>query len=124
MFGPGVHLRNGNHTFETPGRTIQGQDDPIDDHPAVVIGDDVWIGQEATVLPKASLGEGSVIGSRTVVNRAVPPYVIVVGDPCRIVRLRFSDEELRHHLDLRGRNPGDIERLVNVRQAMMDDWEK
>ncbi len=124
MFGPGVHVRNGNHPFEIPGQTIQGANDPASDRSAVVIEDDVWVGEDATILPKASLGEGAVVGSRTVVNRAIPPYVVVVGDPCRIVRPRFSDPDLRRHLALRGREAKEIERVVQRRQAMIKDWEE
>jgi maltose O-acetyltransferase len=112
MFGPNVHVRNGNHSFEVIGVTIQDASDPSDDRDPVVIEDDVWIGQDTTILPRGRVGEGSVIGTRSIVNRPVPPYVIAAGAPCRIIRKRFSDEELRRHLVLRGRTPAEIGAMV------------
>lgn len=57
------------------------------------IEDDVWFGHSAIVLPQVeSVGRGSVIGAGAVVTRNVPRYSIVVGNPARIVRFRFSQE--------------------------------
>lgn len=57
-----------------------------------VIGNDVWIGQQATILPGVHVGDGAIIGARSVVSRNVPPYTIVAGNPARIVRQRFDDD--------------------------------
>ena len=55
------------------------------------IGNDVWIGANSTILPRVKfIGTGSVIGAGTVVTNDVPPYAIVVGNPGRIIRYRFS----------------------------------
>ena len=54
-------------------------------HP-VTIGDNVWIGAGALVLPGVTIGEGSVIGAGSVVTRDVPPYSLAVGNPCRVIR--------------------------------------
>lgn len=56
----------------------------------VIIGHDVWIGAEAIILSGVSVGNGSVIGARSVVTKSVPPYSIVVGNPARVVRQRFN----------------------------------
>ncbi len=57
------------------------------------IGNDVWIGHNAIILPSVtSIGDGAVIGAGAVVHRDVPPYAVVTGHPCRIVRYRFSEE--------------------------------
>lgn len=55
-----------------------------------IIGNDVWIGREATILPGIVIGDGAIIGARAVVTHPVPPYAIVAGNPARIVRLRFD----------------------------------
>lgn len=60
--------------------------------PDTVIGNDVWIGQGAAILPGARIGDGVIIGARAVVAGAVPPYCIVAGNPARIVRRRFPEE--------------------------------
>jgi acetyltransferase-like isoleucine patch superfamily enzyme len=52
---------------------------------SIVIGDNVWIGAQATVLAGARIGEGAIIGAGSVVDFEVPPYAIVVGNPARVV---------------------------------------
>lgn len=52
----------------------------------VTIGDDVWIGAGAIVLPGVTIGSGAVIGAGSVVTRDVPPGAVAVGNPCRVVK--------------------------------------
>lgn len=56
-----------------------------------VIGNDVWIGAEAMIMPGITVGHGAVIGARAVVTRDVEPYAIVAGNPAKLVRRRFDD---------------------------------
>ncbi|WP_230533835.1 type B chloramphenicol O-acetyltransferase [Microvirga roseola] len=65
-----------------------------------IVGNDVWIGSEAMIMPGIKIGHGAVIGSRSVVTRDVEPYAIVVGNPARPVRRRFSDEEIAMLLEM------------------------
>jgi acetyltransferase-like isoleucine patch superfamily enzyme len=57
-----------------------------------VVGSDVWIGRDALILGGVSIGNGAVVGARSVVARNVEPYSIVVGNPARHVRYRFSSD--------------------------------
>lgn len=57
-----------------------------------VVGNDVWIGQNSTILPGVHIGDGAIIGLNSVVTRDVPPYTIVAGNPAKTVRKRFDDE--------------------------------
>jgi virginiamycin A acetyltransferase len=57
-----------------------------------VVGNDVWIGQNSTILPGVHIGDGAIIGLNSVVTRDVPPYTIVAGNPTKTVRKRFDDE--------------------------------
>lgn len=57
-----------------------------------VIGNDVWIGCNSTVLRGVTIGDGAVIGANSLVNKDVPPYAIVAGSPARIIKYRFSAE--------------------------------
>lgn len=65
-----------------------------------VIGNDVWIGFEAMIMPGVSIGHGAVIGSRAVVTRDVENYAIVAGNPTRELRKRFSAEQIQMLLEM------------------------
>jgi len=60
----------------------------------VLIGNDVWIGQFATILSGVTIGNGAVIGVSAVVTKNVPAYAIVAGNPAKIIRMRFSENEI------------------------------
>lgn len=55
-----------------------------------IIGNDVWIGMESTILPGVAIGDGAVVAAKAVVAKDVPPYAIVAGNPARGVKFRFS----------------------------------
>ena len=57
-----------------------------------VIGNDVWIGQNAVILPGVHIGDGTIIGAKSVVGKDVEPYTLVVGNPAKVLRKRFDDE--------------------------------
>ena len=65
-----------------------------------VVGNDVWIGTEAMIMPGVRIGHGAVIGSRAVVTRDVEPYTMVAGNPARPIRKRFADEEIAMLLEM------------------------
>ncbi|WP_081973256.1 CatB-related O-acetyltransferase [Paracoccus sanguinis] len=56
-----------------------------------VIGNDVWIGYGAYVRNGVTIGDGAVVGARSVVTKDVPPYAVVVGHPARIIEYRFDE---------------------------------
>lgn len=60
----------------------------------VVIGNDIWIGDDAIILSGVTVGDGAVIAARSVVTKDVPPYAIVGGNPARIICHRFPEEEI------------------------------
>lgn len=66
-----------------------------------VIGNDVWIGREAVIMPGVSIGDGAIIGTRAQVSRDVPPYAVVVGNPGRVVKTRFPPEVVAALLEIR-----------------------
>lgn len=57
-----------------------------------IIGCDVWVGLNSTILGGARIGHGACIGAGSVVKKEIPPYAIAVGSPARVIRQRFSDE--------------------------------
>lgn len=56
---------------------------------AVIINDNVWIGDKATILPGVTIGEGAVVAANSVVSKDVPPYCIVAGNPAIIIKRVF-----------------------------------
>jgi virginiamycin A acetyltransferase len=66
-----------------------------------IIGNDVWIGYRAAILPGITIGDGSIIGSYSVVTRDVPPYSIVGGNPAKVIRPRFDQSTIDTLLTLR-----------------------
>ncbi len=66
-----------------------------------VIGNDVWIGYGATIMPGIKIGDGAIIGAQAVVTRDVPPYTIVGGNPAKEIRKRFEDSMIEDLLNIR-----------------------
>jgi acetyltransferase-like isoleucine patch superfamily enzyme len=71
------------------------------------VGHDVWIGANVVVMPGAKIGNGSVIGASSVITKSIPAYSIVVGNPGRVVRNRFSDEIVNKLLEMEWWNADD-----------------
>jgi hypothetical protein len=70
------------------------EEDSIPYNP-LTIGNDVWIGTNALVLPHVKrIGDGAVVAAGAVVAKDVPPYAVVVGNPARVVRFRFGKETI------------------------------
>ncbi|MBP3886662.1 MAG: CatB-related O-acetyltransferase [Cellulosilyticum sp.] len=66
----------------------------------IVIGNDVWIGYEAVIMPGVTIGDGAIIGTRAVVTKDVPPYSIVGGVPAKIIKKRYDEETIQKLLEL------------------------
>ncbi|RSB44166.1 MULTISPECIES: type B chloramphenicol O-acetyltransferase [Brevundimonas] len=66
-----------------------------------VIGNDVWIGSEAIIMPGVKIGDGAVIGTRALVTRDVEPYAIIGGNPARVIRKRFDDDSVAMLLEMK-----------------------
>ena len=90
------HKMNAVTTF--PFYTLEGWEMNIPDPSEMpfkgntVIGNDVWIGQNAVILAGVHVGEGAIIGANSVVGSDVAPYTIVIGNPAKVLRKRFDDE--------------------------------
>jgi acetyltransferase-like isoleucine patch superfamily enzyme len=65
-----------------------------DSIPLTTIGHDVWIGANAIIPGGINIGSGSIIAAGAVVVKDVPPYAVVGGNPARVIRYRFSDEQM------------------------------
>jgi len=65
-----------------------------------IVGNDVWIGYRATVMPGVTIGHGAIVASRAVVTRDVPPYTVVGGNPAKVIRLRFDENTIESLLKI------------------------
>ena len=102
MFGPGVTVIGGGHNTGVVGefmktvRVKTGSEDL-----GVVIEDDVWVGARAIILRGVTVGRGAIVGAGSLVNKSVPPYAVVGGNPARVLRFRWDVETiLRHESEL------------------------
>ena len=59
-----------------------------------IIGNDVWIGYQATIMPGVKIGDGAIIASKSVVIKDVAPYSVVGGNPAKEITKRYSEEEI------------------------------
>lgn len=65
-----------------------------------VIGNDVWIGQNVTIMPGVIIGDGAIIAANSTVVKSVEPYSIYGGNPAKFIKKRFSDEKIEFLLKL------------------------
>ena len=66
-----------------------------------IVGNDVWIGQNVTIMPGINIGDGAIIAANAVVTKDVPAYHIVGGNPAKIIRKRFDDDLIKHLLSIK-----------------------
>ena len=67
----------------------------------IIVGNDVWIGYNATIMAGVKIGDGAIIAANSTVVKDVPPYTIVGGNPASVIRKRFSDETIERLLELK-----------------------
>ncbi len=95
LLGPGVFLTTTIYGMQA-GSRIAGQ--PLG-HARIEIGDDVWLGARAMVMPSVRIGRGAVIGAGSVVTRDVPENAVAVGVPARVVGSRTGRVPVDRHVD-------------------------
>ncbi len=77
--------------------TFGYKDLPVKD---TIVGHDVWIGQNAAIMPGVHIGHGAIVAAASVVTRDVPPYAVVGGNPASIIRMRYSSDIVEALLSL------------------------
>lgn len=87
IFGKAWHHAMDGKSYPTKGDTV--------------IGNDVWIGYNATIMPGITIGDGAIIASNSTVTKAVEPYTIVGGNPAKVVRKRFTEQQIESLLSLK-----------------------
>lgn len=88
-----------------------------------VVGNDVWIGYGATIMPGVTVGDGAIIASKSVVTKDVEPFAVVGGNPAKPIRYRFDEETRRELLEIAWWD-WDAEKVTrNVRAICSSDLE-
>ena len=104
MFGPHPTIITGDHRTDIVGKYIMD----IEDHDKfenginrydspVIIEDDVWCGANVTILKGVRIGKGCIVAAGAVVTKSFPPYSIIGGVPAKLIKKRFSDDEITEH---------------------------
>lgn len=96
----GLTVINHNHSTKPPVGTFfrdvctRSEFDTFDD---IIIENDVWIGTNVTLLPGAHIGRGAIIAAGTIVTKEVPPYTITAGIPNKVIKFKYSIDEIIEH---------------------------
>lgn len=91
MLGPGVMILGGNHDYAYSKAHMRFNQQVDASARDIVISNGSWIGARAVILSGANVGEGSVIGACSVVNKEVPPYCVAAGNNLKIIKPRFEN---------------------------------
>ncbi|WP_195374617.1 acyltransferase [Parabacteroides leei] len=98
VFGPSPTIVTGNHRIDVVGKFIVDSHEKLPENDKEVnIEDDVWVGANVTILMGVTISRGSVIAAGAVVNKSCPPYSIIGGIPAKVIKPRFSIDEIIEH---------------------------
>lgn len=104
IFGPHPTIITGDHRTDVVGKYIMDITDQDKyengknryDSP-VIIEDDVWCGANVTILKGVRIGKGCVVAAGAVVTKSFPPYSVIGGVPAKLIKRRFTDDEIEEH---------------------------
>lgn len=89
-----------------------------------IIGNDVWIGQNVTIMPGVHIGNGVIIGANSTVAKDIPSYHIAVGNPCQIIKKRFDDDLIEYLEKIQWWNWDEEKIFYNLEKLCSEDLEQ
>jgi acetyltransferase-like isoleucine patch superfamily enzyme len=108
VIGDGVMMANGTYITDSDWHTVYDRTQRSDQPTPVHIGNNVWLGDHATVLKGVTIGDNSVVAARAVVTRDVPANVIVAGNPAKVVKALDPQRSMVTRLDYFADPPGQL----------------
>lgn len=101
MLAPGVHLVGTDHGSTTPGEPIRvAPAETPSKGRLTTIEAEAWIGQRVTIVHGVKVGRGAIVAAGSVVTKDVPRYAVVAGVPAKVLRMRFTPEQIKAHEDM------------------------
>lgn len=98
VIGPNLTIITGDHNTSVLGEYICNVREKREtDDEDVTIESDVWIGCNVTILKGVTIGKGCVVAAGAVVTKDCPPYSIIGGVPAKVIKKRFSEDEIKKH---------------------------
>ena len=102
LIAKGKHMINWISTY--PFRILWKMDVPLNDLPSsdpIIIGNDVWIASNVKIKQGVTVGDGAVLATECFVTKDVPPYAVVGGNPAKIIKYRFSKDQISDLLEIK-----------------------
>ena len=109
------------YIFGNGWETVKPQDEELPFKGDTVVGNDVWIGYESTIMPGVTIKDGAIIAAKSVVVSNVPAYSIVGGNPAKVIKQRFDKNTIELLLKIAWWN-WDIEKIsANLKKIVAVD---
>lgn len=83
----------------------------------IIIGNDVWLGYNSTIMAGVKIGDGAIIAANSTVVKDVEPYTIVGGNPAQVIKKRFSEEKIKELLEMKWWD-WEIDKITNNVQVL------
>lgn len=121
-----LFLCGGHHNYKTLSTyplvtAFENKENTSNKHGKIVVKDDVWVGTGATILNGVTIGQGAIVGARSVVTKDIPPYSIVAGNPAKVIKYRFEKEIIEKLLSFADYSKINIEKTKENRYLISQE---
>lgn len=122
MFGPKCTIQGGNHDMAYEGFMYKNQD--LGHMSGIIkIENGAWIGANSTMLSGTEIGEGSIIGAMSLINKKIPPFVVAAGVPVKVIKPRFKTiSQLKNTMSIT-KSKYELEDVLNLHKSLGFSYE-